>query len=400
MGYGKKPDLATGKSYDLDQTYLEIIKPAAENAGYTCIRGDEIKQSGLIDKSMYQLLIKAELVIADITTYNPNAIYELGIRHAARPYATIVMKEQEGNIPFDISHTKIFEYSHMGEDISVTEARRCINELYDLIIDVEKSKAIDSPLFTYISTVSAHSLSVEDYDNLIEKLAKKEKNLFAMANKARKLMEKNKFSEAARIWNKISSKVENDPFYIQQAALCTYKSKLPDRKIALLDALSIISCLKVNEEFPNDSETLGIVGAIYKNLFEIGGSPGYLDRAIEYYEKGFKINSDYYTGENYALCLNLKSNLVKDENEKIYYKIEAKKTREKILKIIKSYELDEDFSKRTDIKWIYATLSNCYYALDKGKKAKEAEDKFRENSDADWEIETFEKYQKMLLKIL
>lgn len=400
MGYGKKPDPVTGKSYDLDQTYLEIIKPSVEKAGYKCIRGDEIMESGLIDQSMYQLLIKANLVIADITTYNPNAIYELGIRHAARPYATIVMKEKEGNIPFDISHTKIFEYTHMGEDISVKEARRCINDLHELIVIIDSAQTIDSPLFAYIPDALAHSLSSKDYDSLIEKLAKKEKNLFASVSKAKKLMRKNKFSEAATIWLNISSKVENDPYYIQQAALCTYKSKEPDRKMALIDALNIINALKVNNELPNDSETLGITGAIYKNLYEIDQDPSYLDRAIASYERGFKINSDYYTGENYALCLNLKSNLIKDENEKIYYKIEAKKTREKILDIIQSYKLDEDFIKRTDIKWIYATLSNCYFALDKGKNAKEAEDKFRENSDADWEIETFEKYQAMLLEIL
>jgi hypothetical protein len=45
---------------------------------------------------MYALLIRADLVIADITTFNPNAIYELGIRHAAKPFSTIVMKEKDG----------------------------------------------------------------------------------------------------------------------------------------------------------------------------------------------------------------------------------------------------------------------------------------------------------------
>ena len=97
MGYGKKTDTNLGKTYDLDITYKNIIKPAVERAGYTCIRGDEVLESGIIDKSMYALLIRADLVIADITTFNPNAIYELGIRHAAKPFSTIVMKEKDGN---------------------------------------------------------------------------------------------------------------------------------------------------------------------------------------------------------------------------------------------------------------------------------------------------------------
>ena len=43
---------------------------------------------------MYALLLHADLVIADITTFNPNAIYELGVRHAVRPYSTIILKEK------------------------------------------------------------------------------------------------------------------------------------------------------------------------------------------------------------------------------------------------------------------------------------------------------------------
>lgn len=50
MGYGKKTDPILGKTYDLDITYKNIIKPAVEQAGYTCIRGDEVLESGIIDK--------------------------------------------------------------------------------------------------------------------------------------------------------------------------------------------------------------------------------------------------------------------------------------------------------------------------------------------------------------
>ena len=44
---------------------------------------------------MYGLLLSADLVIADISTYNPNAIYELGVRHGVKPYHTIILKEKE-----------------------------------------------------------------------------------------------------------------------------------------------------------------------------------------------------------------------------------------------------------------------------------------------------------------
>lgn len=78
MGYGKKMDYATGKTVDLDKVYKTIIQPVVASAGYRCVRGDEVKDPSLIDRSMYALLMHAELVIADVTTFNPNAVYELG----------------------------------------------------------------------------------------------------------------------------------------------------------------------------------------------------------------------------------------------------------------------------------------------------------------------------------
>src|SRR6478672_8506885 len=86
MGFGKKTDFETGRVLDLDHSYDNLIKPAVEAAGLKCIRADEIVHSGLIDVPMYEQLLKADVVVADISTSNRNAIYELGVRHALRPY--------------------------------------------------------------------------------------------------------------------------------------------------------------------------------------------------------------------------------------------------------------------------------------------------------------------------
>lgn len=91
MGFGKT-DYETGRTLDLNETCPEIIKPAVESAGFRCIRADEISHSGLIDVPMYKML-NADLVIADISTGNINAVYELGIRHALKRNRTIIMKE-------------------------------------------------------------------------------------------------------------------------------------------------------------------------------------------------------------------------------------------------------------------------------------------------------------------
>ena len=84
MGFGKKKDPETNRTIDLDQTYQQIIRPAVESSGLECVRADEITETGIIDRSMYALLYRADVVIADISTYNPNAIYELGVRHTLK----------------------------------------------------------------------------------------------------------------------------------------------------------------------------------------------------------------------------------------------------------------------------------------------------------------------------
>ncbi|MCU0351828.1 MAG: DUF4071 domain-containing protein, partial [Flavobacterium sp.] len=174
-----------------------------------------------------------------------------------------------------------------------------------------------------------------------------------------------------------------------------------EENIALTDALTIINQLEPEGRTTNDPETLGITGAIYKRLWlNNQNTIEYLDRAIKYYKKGFTINSDYYTGENYALCLDFKSYITSNPDEKIYYRLEAKKTRETIIEIIHELENDDDFLKRSDLKWIYATLSNCFLALDDQSSHQQNEQRFYELTSVAWELETYEKSKQHIIKIL
>jgi hypothetical protein len=399
MGFGKRTDFSTGKTFDLDQTYKNIINPAVLALGYKCVRADEIKESGLIDKSMYALLMQADLVIADISTYNPNAIYELGIRHAVRPYATIILKENsEAKIPFDLDHTRIFKYAHLGDDIGVDEAERCSQALTDLIKAIEKDPKADSPLYEFVRDIQPPHLPEAEYTALIKELADTEKHIFAIVERAMAAMAGNNFVEATKLWERASAKAANEPYFIQQQALCRYKSGQPSKNTALLDALQILQPLKPDES--NDPETLGLAGAIYKNLWLLQQDPAYLDRAINYYGKGFKLRNDYYTGENYALSLNMKSQLEKDNDERIYLKMESKKTRQSIVTKLEADVEVGDFNQRVDRKWVYATLSQCFFALGDDEKARFYEVKFLESEIVQWEEETFINTRSQLKELL
>ncbi|KLU62691.1 hypothetical protein CEB3_c10030 [Peptococcaceae bacterium CEB3] len=392
MGFGKKQDYGSNRTLDLDQTYKNIIKPAVEQSSLRCIRADEIMDSGIIDKSMYALIMKADLVIADISTYNPNVLYELGVRHAVRPFSTIILKEKGCDFPFDLNHNRIFTYTHLGEDIGADEANRCQTELRLLINEIILAQNVDSPLYEYLKKTTPPSLNEDEYTQVLDELAEKENTVFAFVEKAKEFMknsslEKNLFEEAAAMWSKVEQLVPTEKYFTQQRALCTYKSKQPSIHSALCDALVIID--RLNPRDSHDTETLGIAGAICRRLFEESEDAVYLDRAIEHYGRGYNLNNDYYTGENYAFCLDLRRNSVEDSEEKIYLKLRAKKARQKIIGFLEIVTRDSDFEKREDKEWVFASISTCYYALNDDVKGHYYEDKFKNEFTSPWEEETF-----------
>jgi hypothetical protein len=80
----------------------------AEEFGYRVKRADEDSDPGMIGDRMISDVINAELVVADLTDLNPNAFYELGIRHSTEK-PTIHIARSGTALPFDtIAHRTIF----------------------------------------------------------------------------------------------------------------------------------------------------------------------------------------------------------------------------------------------------------------------------------------------------
>ena len=51
---------------------------------------------------------------------------------------------------------------------------------------------------------------------------------------------------------------------------------------------------------------------------------------------------------------------------------------------------DEGVENRNDIRWVYATMSICHLALGNKDDYKKYRNLFESESEADWEVETFE----------
>jgi hypothetical protein len=100
---------------------------------FAVVRSDTITAPGMIDAQMIGHLLDAELVIADMTERNPNAFYEMGIRHmAAKPI--VHMFDKSTIIPFDVApHRAIpFAIEHV-EDIekAKVDLKAAVSEAID-----------------------------------------------------------------------------------------------------------------------------------------------------------------------------------------------------------------------------------------------------------------------------
>src|SRR5262249_44770150 len=74
------------------------------------VRADHLSEPGRITSQVIQLLVEADLVIADLTANNPNVYYELSCRHAlGKP--VIHMAYDETRLAFDVHDNRTIFYS-------------------------------------------------------------------------------------------------------------------------------------------------------------------------------------------------------------------------------------------------------------------------------------------------
>src|SRR3954451_11612199 len=109
MPFGTKPD-GQGGSVDFDAVYEQLLRPAIVEAELEPLRADEEVVGGLIHKPMFERLILADYAVVDLTTANANVFYELGVRHAVRPYSTVLVGADVRRAPFDVAPTRIRPY--------------------------------------------------------------------------------------------------------------------------------------------------------------------------------------------------------------------------------------------------------------------------------------------------
>lgn len=92
-----------------------VIQNMAQRIGFRCVRGDEEFKRDEILPHVVDLMVRARIVIANISGRNPNVYYELGIAHAlGKP--TILVSRSLDNVPFDLRAKYIVLFEN-GEEL-------------------------------------------------------------------------------------------------------------------------------------------------------------------------------------------------------------------------------------------------------------------------------------------
>jgi len=90
--------------------YEKIYKPSIEKAGLTPIRADDdLFGTGKIMDQIWTGINSAKILVAELTSRNPNVYYELGLAHALHKPVVLVSNTEE-DVPFDLNHIRVIYY--------------------------------------------------------------------------------------------------------------------------------------------------------------------------------------------------------------------------------------------------------------------------------------------------
>jgi hypothetical protein len=331
MPFGRKTD-ATGRTTDFDAVYQEIIAPAVTAAGLTPIRADEEKVGGTIHKPMFERLMLCPYAVADITGANPNVYYELGIRHALRPRATVILFAEGTTLPFDIAPLRGIPYS-VGEGGAPNHPEICLGRVAAQLSGARTSPHDDSPLFQLVTDLPrpgevAHSITDDFHkkynysttfkQRLLAARTRKEGALEAVKDVAADPALANLFEVEAGVvvdlflsyrdvkaYDEMISFFNRMPEPLKRARVVREQYGFALNRAGRSGEAEVV-LKEVLREFGPSSETNGLLGRIHKDRWDKAvkageefEAPGHLENAIETYLAGFQADwRDAYPGVN------------------------------------------------------------------------------------------------------
>ena len=346
MPFGKKPDNG-GLLIDFDSVYYDLIFPAIEEASLKPIRADEEKVGGIIHKPMFERLILCEYAVVDLTTANPNVFYELGVRHAVRPYSTVLLyAEGTKQLPFDIAPLRAIPYKLDSSGKPDQHANEKVQEILKKRLIEAQNPHTDSPIFQLVEgfpdiqhiKTDVFRERVKYSEELKKQLAqiRREKNIIDLRNLVLSLKNIKKQEAGVIIdiflsyralakkkeeWEEMAEFVTLMPEPLSSTTLVQEQYAFALNRAGHSEEAEKILLSLIEKKGPS-SETYGLLGRVYKDRWEkaykkeektkdeddgFHPSDAYLDKAIDAYLKGFETDSrDTYPGINAVTLMEIK----------------------------------------------------------------------------------------------
>jgi len=341
MPFGKKKG-GDGSPYDFNVIYQTLIKPALELAGFESFRADEATASGDILTDMFQELLLADLVIADLSIDNANAFYELGIRHAFRKRGVVHIQAGRAYMPFDIFNVRTLPYhitpdgipdpeflekdiqaiARMAKDTWASDLDAIHSPVFNLLpgLDEPDQKALRTPLATGFwreynewksrVTVAQRQKRIGDIMLLTEEISNPLIKEEAVGKAGKALTDMGRWELALAQYRKGLEVNSNNLTFRREEAFHLNRLNKIDEAIVKIE--SILA------DHPDDGESIAYLGRIYKEMWTDSwlwvkdpekrlrtafDSYHWLMKAYQIYVRGFRTDLDqFYPGIN-ALTL-------------------------------------------------------------------------------------------------
>jgi hypothetical protein len=331
MPFGRKE--AGGRSVEFDDIWHEVIEPAITAADMQPLRANEEWVGGIIHKPMFERLLLCEYAVCDLTFANPNVFYELGVRHAARPSTTVLIMANDVRLPFDVAMLRTLPY-RLGPDGKPVDAAEDSRKLAAQLVECRARRHHDSPLFQLLGGIRPLEVPSDRTD-----VFRREAD-YAAAKKAELTTARKKGPEAVaavrgtlgrldavesgvlidlllsyravKDWQGMIDLVAAMPETLRRTVMVQEQLGFALNRAGQGDAAEQVLTNLIAARGPS-SETLGILGRVYKDRWEAADKAGerfeaaaLLDKAIDAYRRGFEADwRDHYPGINAATLMEL-----------------------------------------------------------------------------------------------
>ncbi|MDP9078856.1 MAG: DUF4071 domain-containing protein [Bacteroidota bacterium] len=308
-----------------------MVEPAVIAAGMVPVRADHETVGGIIHKPMFERIILSDYVLADLTGANANVFYELGIRHAVKPYTTVSIYAADAELPFDVGPVRCIPYGAL----TLETVKKAITSQ---LTAAKKEKITDSPVYQLVDGIQfQNSVAHEKTDIFRDRVSydQERKEQLATARdlpKSEKLLRIQDIEasmeldneetgvlidlmlsyRSAGAWTDTVGYIERLPAHVrhtvmvqEQYGFALNRAGDPQKAIRVLEDV-------IKAHGPS-SETYGILGRVYKDLFDKERKAGnmvkamsQLKKAMETYRAGFEADwRDAYPGINLVTMLEL-----------------------------------------------------------------------------------------------